>query len=75
MAEGTQEKAQAHKISKGPLLGRVKEGGVDCHRNLPVHVKVALRRQGASGAGYPWQEATFSDHWRLGTSWTGYRWP
>ena len=36
MAEGTREKVWAHRRSKVPLLGRVRAGGEDRHRNLPA---------------------------------------
>ena len=29
--------------SKAPLLGRARGGGVDCHRNLPVHITGSQR--------------------------------
>ena len=51
--EGTQEEVWAHRRSKVPLLGRARGGGVDHHRNLPAHTW-ALKRVGASGAGYQW---------------------
>ena len=33
-AKGSQEEVWAHRSSKAPLLGMVRGGGVDCHRNL-----------------------------------------
>ena len=36
MAEGTLEKVWAHRRSKVPLSGRVREGRADHHRNLPA---------------------------------------
>ena len=61
-AEETQEKVQTYrrgKRVKAPLLGRVRGGEVDFHRNLPALEPVgvhlcpwALRGQGSSGAGY-----------------------
>ena len=41
IAKGTREKVWAHR-DKAPLLGWVKEGGADCHRNLPMHMCVSL---------------------------------
>ena len=32
------EEVWAHRRSKTALLRRVRAGGMDCHRNLPVHV-------------------------------------
>ena len=52
MAEGILEEVWAHR-SKAPLLGRVRVGGVDSHRNLPAHLR-ALRGWGTSGTGYGW---------------------
>ena len=53
MVERTWKEAWAHRRSKAPLLVRVRGGGVDCHRKLPVHVRMwTLRVQCASGAGY-----------------------
>ena len=49
-AEGTQEEVWACRRSKLPLLGRVRGGGMDHHRNPPVHAQ-ALRGLGTSGAG------------------------
>ena len=46
VAEGTQEKIWAHRRSKVPLLGREGGGGVDLHRNLPVHPSVGSQRAG-----------------------------
>ena len=37
MAEGTWEKIWACRRSKVPLLGRVRGGGTDHHRNLPMN--------------------------------------
>ena len=45
-AEGTQEKVWAHRRSKAPLLGMVRAGGVDHHRNFPVHACVGSQRVG-----------------------------
>ena len=50
-AKGIQEDVWACRRRKMPLLGRVRGGGVDGHRNLPVHTQV-LRGWGACGAGY-----------------------
>ena len=52
-SKGTQEEVWACRRRKVPLLGRVRVGGADRHRNLPPHAQ-ALRGQGASGAGYRW---------------------
>ena len=57
-AEGTWEEVWAYRRSKVPLLGRVREGEADHHRNLPAN-RQALRGQGASGTGYRWQKATY----------------
>ena len=51
-AGGTEKEVWAHR-SKAPLLGRVRGGGTDHHRNFPVHTE-ALRRLGAAGSGYGW---------------------
>ena len=47
-AEGTQKEVWAHR-SQVPLLGRVRGGGADHHRNLSVSA-LAHRGQGASGS-------------------------
>ena len=49
MAEETQEEVWAHR-SKAPLLGRVRGGGADRHRNLPM-----LRFMGSQRAGHLWR--------------------
>ena len=55
-AEGNWEKVWAHRRSKAPLLGRVRGGGVDPHRNPPMQALAqSLRGWGTSGAGYGWQ--------------------
>ena len=38
MAEGTWEEVWADRRSEVPLLGRVRGGGADRHRNLSAHV-------------------------------------
>ena len=45
-AEGTWEEVWAHRRSKVPLLGKVRGGGVDHHRNLPMHVHMGSQRAG-----------------------------
>ena len=69
MAEGTWGKVWDCRRSKVPLLNRVREGGVDHHRNLPVQACMGSQRV---GVGYGWQEATFSGYGRLGISCAGY---
>ena len=44
IAEGTRKKVWACKRSKVPLLGRVRRGGVDCHKNLPAQVCAGSQR-------------------------------
>ena len=48
MAEGTQEKVQTCRREKVPLLGRMREGGVGCHRKLlapeSARIPVGLQR-------------------------------
>ena len=63
-AEGTWEKVWARRRSKAPLLGRVRGGGADHHRNLPVHMSWDSQRVGASGRSNGWQEATCSGYQR-----------
>ena len=46
MAEGTQEKVWVPRRSKALLLERVREGGAECYRNLPVLSKVGPQRVG-----------------------------
>ena len=72
MAEGTQEKFWTCRIGKAPLLGRAREAGPDCHRNLPApkHERAclwALGGQGSSGTGHGQQEAScsFRRDWAL----------
>ena len=48
-AEGTWEKVWARRRSKAPLLGRVRGGGADHHRNLPARWTPALRGWSTSG--------------------------
>ena len=43
IAKGTQEEVWPHRRGKAPLLGRARGGGVDCHRNLPVHITGSQR--------------------------------
>ena len=47
MTEGTWEKVQTRRRGKVPLLGRVRGGGVDCHRKFPVpkHARVLAGSQ------------------------------
>ena len=45
-AEGTQEKVWACRRSKAPLLGRVRGGWADGHRNLPAHASSGSQRAG-----------------------------
>ena len=45
-AEGTREEVWAHRRSKVPLLGRVRGGGADCHRNLPMQAHMDTERVG-----------------------------
>ena len=45
-ANGTQEKVWACRGSKEPLLGRVRGGEVDHHRNLPAHMHKGSQRVG-----------------------------
>ena len=45
MAEGTLEEVSTHR-SKVPLLGRMRGGGADHHRNLPVHACAGSQRVG-----------------------------
>ena len=46
MAEGTQEKVWVPRRRKALLLERVREGGAECYRNLPVLSKVGPQRVG-----------------------------
>ena len=45
-AKRTWEKVWAHRRSKAPLLGRVRGGGADYHRNLPAHACTGSQRAG-----------------------------
>lgn len=46
MTEGTREKVWACRRSKAPLLVRVRVGGADGHRNLPVKAQEGIQRAG-----------------------------
>ena len=58
--KGTQEKVQTHRRGKAPLFRRVRGGGVDHHRKLPVlsmHACLwALKELSGSDGGHGQQE-------------------
>ena len=75
-------KVQAHRRSKGPLLGRGEEEGRTAIGNslhLSMHMPEGSQKAGQLwhrlGVGGRWQKSLLLILGRLGTSCAGYRWP